>query len=120
MSAFDDFLATFDGEPGYLNWAANGPLSPSVRAEVFADADLLGSGRPSSLALVADRIVQAKQTAAELLDVPSEELTVQPSATHGLMHALFGLSGSVISSSAEFPSISLTLERAAQASRGGR
>ena len=64
MSAFDDFLATFDVEPGYLNWAANGPLSPSVRAEVFADADLLGSGRPSSLALVADRIVQAKETAA--------------------------------------------------------
>ncbi|MFB7251939.1 aminotransferase class V-fold PLP-dependent enzyme [Microbacterium sp. NPDC056234] len=118
VSAFDDFLATFDVEPGYLNWAANGPLSPSVRAEVFADADLLGSGRPSSLALVAERVVQAKETAAELLGVEAAELTVQPSATYGLMHALYGLSGAVIASSAEFPSISLTLERAAQASHG--
>ncbi|HWV49514.1 MAG TPA: aminotransferase class V-fold PLP-dependent enzyme [Microbacterium sp.] len=118
MSAFEDFLATFDVEPGYLNWAANGPLSPSVRAEVFADADLLGSGRPSSLALVADRIVQAKETAAELLGVPAIELTMQPSATYGLMHAFFGLDGAVIASRAEFPSITLTLERAAHASRG--
>jgi len=118
VSAFDDFLATFDVEPGYLNWAANGPLSPSVRAEVFADADLLGSGRPSSLALVADRIVQATETAAELLGAEASELTVQPSATYGLMHAFYGLSGAVIASSAEFPSITVTLERAAQASHG--
>ncbi|WP_243224721.1 aminotransferase class V-fold PLP-dependent enzyme [Microbacterium sp. CIAB417] len=117
MSAFDDFLATFDAEPGYLNWAANGPLSPSVRAEVFADADLLGSGRPSSLALVVDRVAQAKQTAAELLGADEAELTVQPSATYGLMHAFYGSTGAVIASRAEFPSIALTLERAAQASQ---
>ncbi|MCZ0711460.1 hypothetical protein OYT00_15750 [Microbacterium paraoxydans] len=67
MSSFDDYIGTFDAEPGYLNWAAFGPVSPSVRAEVFADADLLGSGRPSSLALVGERIGQAQEVIAELL-----------------------------------------------------
>lgn len=118
VGTFDDYLATFDNEPGYLNWAAFGPLSPSVREEIFADADLLGSGRPSSLALVAERIGQAQELVAELLDADADEVALQPSSTQGLMHAFYGLSGSVIASTAEFPSVSLTLERAAAASHG--
>ncbi len=116
MSTLDDYVGTFDAEPGYLNWAAFGPVSPSVRAEVFADADLLGSGRPSSLALVGERIGQAKDVIAELLDAEAADVTLQPSSTHGLMHALYGIAGGVIASTAEFPSVSLTLERAATAS----
>ncbi|MBO0979256.1 aminotransferase class V-fold PLP-dependent enzyme [Microbacterium sp. SD291] len=118
MSTFDDYLATFDSEPGYLNWAAFGPLSPSVREEVFADADLLGSGRPSSLALVGERIGQAQELVAELLGSEAADVTIQPSSTHGLMQALYGLSGAVIAGTGEFPSVSLTLDRAAAASHG--
>lgn len=118
MSAFDDYLATFAGDPGYLDWAAFGPISPTVRAEVFADADLLGSARPSSRALIAERVDQARDLAAELLGVDADEVTLQPSSSHGLMQALYGLAGHVIASTAEFPSITVTLERAAQASRG--
>ncbi|MGW9270920.1 aminotransferase class V-fold PLP-dependent enzyme [Microbacterium sp. NPDC055599] len=116
MSALEDYVGTFDTEPGYLNWAAFGPLSPSVREEVFADADLLASGRPSSLALVAERIGQAQETVAELLGADAADVTLQPSSTHGLQHALYGLTGTVVASTAEFPSVSLTLERASAAS----
>ncbi|WP_226532478.1 aminotransferase class V-fold PLP-dependent enzyme [Microbacterium paraoxydans] len=116
MSTFQDYVDTFDNESGYLNWAAFGPLSPSVREEVFADADLLGSGRPSSLSLVAERIGQAQEIVAELLGGDADDVTLQPSSTHGLMHALYGLKGTVIASTAEFPSVSLTVERAASAS----
>ena len=116
MSTFQDYVDTFDNESGYLNWAAFGPLSPSVREEVFADADLLGSGRPSSLSLVAERIGQAQEIVAELVGGEADDVTLQPSSTHGLMHALYGLSGAVIASTAEFPSVSLTVERAAAAS----
>lgn len=118
MSAFDDYLASFDGDPGYLDWASFGPISPTVRAEVFADADLLGSGRPSSRTLVAERLDEARALAAELLDVETDTVTLQPSSSHGLMHAVFGLTGTVIVSTAEFPSITMTLERAAQFSGG--
>ncbi|KAB1864110.1 aminotransferase class V-fold PLP-dependent enzyme [Microbacterium algeriense] len=116
VSTFQDYVDTFDNESGYLNWAAFGPLSPSVREEVFADADLLGSGRPSSLSLVAERIGQAQEIVAELLGGEADDVTLQPSSTHGLMHALYGLGGAVIASTAEFPSVSLTVERAAAAS----
>lgn len=118
MSAFDDYRSSFDGDPGYLDWAAFGPISPTVRAEVFADADLLGSARPSSRTLVAERLDEARNLAAGLLDVDADTVTLQPSASHGLMHALFGLSGTVVASTAEFPSITMTLERAAQLSGG--
>lgn len=118
MSAFDDYLATFQGDPGYLDWAAFGPISPTVRAEVFADADLLGSARASSRALVAERLDEARALAAELLSVEADTVTLQPSSSHGLMHALFGMTGTVVASTAEFPSITMTLERAAQMSRG--
>lgn len=118
MSAIDDYLATFDAEPGYLNWAAFGPLSPTVRAEVFADADLLGSGRPASIDLVWERVDQATALLASLLDADAAEITLQPSSGYGLMQALYGLDGAVIASTAEFPSVSLTLHRAAQASGG--
>lgn len=118
MSAFDDYIATFDPDPGYLDWAAFGPISPTVRAEVFADADLLGSGRPSSRTLVAERLDEARGVAAHLLGVDADTVTLQPSSSHGLMHALFGLTGHVIASTAEFPSATMTLERAAQMSAG--
>jgi len=118
VSAFDDYVASFDGDPGYLDWAAFGPISPTVRAEAFADADLLGSARPSSRALVAERLDEGRDLAAELLDVDPDTVTLQPSSSHGLMHAIFGLSGTVIASSAEFPSITMTLERAVQMSGG--
>lgn len=118
VSTLDAYLDSFRGVAGFLDWAAFGPLSPSVREEVFADADLLGTGRPSSMALVAERIGQARELAAELLGADAGEVTVQPSSTHGLMHAFFGLTGDVIASTAEFPSVSMTLERAAQASAG--
>ncbi|MFE7195674.1 aminotransferase class V-fold PLP-dependent enzyme [Microbacterium oxydans] len=117
MSTFQDYVDSFDNESGYLNWAAFGPLSPSVREEVFADADLLASGRPSSLALVGERIGQAQELVAELLGADAADVTLQPSSTHGLMHALFGLTGGVIASTAEFPSVSLTVERASTASQ---
>jgi selenocysteine lyase/cysteine desulfurase len=116
VSTLEDYVSTFDNESGYLNWAAFGPLSPSVREEVFADADLLGSGRPASLSLVWERVGQAQQLVAELLGGEATDVTLQPSSTQGLMHALYGLSGAVIASTAEFPSVSLTLERAAAAS----
>lgn len=118
MSAFDDYLATFKGDPGYMDWAAFGPISPTVRAEVFADADLLGSARPSSRALIEERLDEARGIAAELMAVDADTVTLQPSSSHGLMHALFGLTGTVVASTADFPSITMTLERAAQMSAG--
>ncbi|MGC5170784.1 aminotransferase class V-fold PLP-dependent enzyme [Microbacterium sp. DT81.1] len=109
------YQSSFDGEPGYLDWAAFGPLSPGVRSEVHADAELLGSGRSSSIDLVAEHAREARQLVAELVGGDEGQVTLQPSTSYGLMHAVFGLSGTVIASTAEFPSITVSLTRAAEA-----
>jgi selenocysteine lyase/cysteine desulfurase len=112
---WESYLGSFDGEPGYLDWAAFGPLSPNVRAEVHADAELLGSGRRSSIELVADHAREARELLAELLDTDAEQVVLQPSTTYGLMQAIYGLAGGLIVSRAEFPSLTVAASRAAHA-----
>lgn len=115
MSTIADFRSSFPGEPGYLNWASFGPLSPQVRDEVVADLEMLGTGRASSIAHVHERIDEARGAVAGLLGAAVDEVTLQPSTTYGVMHAVYGLSGGVLASPAEFPTIPTALTRAADA-----
>lgn len=115
MTDLDSFLASFDGEPGYLDWAAFGPLPPVVRAEAQADTELLGSGRRSSIELVDDHARGARQLLAELLGADVAQVVLQPSTTHGLMQAIYGLAGGLLLSRAEFPSLTVAATRASEA-----
>ncbi|MFH8250489.1 aminotransferase class V-fold PLP-dependent enzyme [Microbacterium sp. B2969] len=115
MTDWESYLASFDGEPGYLDWAAFGPLAPSVRAEVHADAELLGSGRPSGIDLVSDHAREARDLLAQLLGTTAEQVALQPSTTYGIMQALYGLAGGVLVSRGEFPSLTVAASRAANA-----
>ncbi|MDR2321903.1 MAG: aminotransferase class V-fold PLP-dependent enzyme [Microbacterium sp.] len=118
MRAIDDYTATFGEDPGYLNWAAFGPLSPAARAALVSDADLLATGRAEGIAATAGRTAEAQAAVAGLLGSAPGEVTVHPSSTHALQQALAGLDGTAIASAAEFPSVTITLERAAAASVG--
>ncbi|SFS08652.1 Selenocysteine lyase/Cysteine desulfurase [Microbacterium sp. cf046] len=109
------YLASFDGEPGYLDWAAFGPLSPSVRSEVHADAELLGSGRRAGIDLIGEHVLEARELLAELLGADAEQVALQPSTTAGLMQAIYGLAGGLMLSRGEFPSLTVTATRAAAA-----
>jgi selenocysteine lyase/cysteine desulfurase len=116
-SGIEAYQSSFDGEPGYLDWAAFGPLSPSVRSELHADAELLGTGRRSSIDLVSERTTEARELAAGMMGAPVDEVVLQPSTTYGLMQAIYGLSGGLMVSRAEFPSLTVTTTRAADALR---
>lgn len=111
----ESLVASFDAEPGYLDWAAFGPLSPSVRAEAGADTELLGSGRRSSIDLVGSHIGRARELVAGLVGAPADQVVLQPSTTHGLMQALYGMAGGLLVSRGEFPSLTVTAARAADA-----
>lgn len=113
MSHLEAYLSSFESEPGYLDWAAFGPLSPRVRAEMHADAELLGTGRRSGIDLVAGHVDAARELLAELLDASADDVVLQPSTTYGLMQALYGLRGVVLVGRGEFPSLSVTAARAA-------
>ncbi|GGH38458.1 aminotransferase class V-fold PLP-dependent enzyme [Microbacterium album] len=114
-TTLEEYRATFQGEPGYLNWAAFGPLSSSVRDEVVADLELLGTGRATSIAHVDERVAEARTLLADLLGASAEDVTLQPSTSHGLLHAVYGLEGGVLASPADFPAIPTALVRAADA-----
>jgi selenocysteine lyase/cysteine desulfurase len=109
------YRASFDGEPGYLDWAAFGPLSPAVRTELHADAELLGSGRRSGIAMVEARSDEARELLGELLGAPADEVTLQPSTSYGLAQAIYGLEGGVMVGRRDFPALTVSVVRAADA-----
>ncbi|WP_442928154.1 aminotransferase class V-fold PLP-dependent enzyme [Microbacterium sp. CCNWLW41] len=115
MTDLDPYLASFDAEPGYLDWAAFGPLSPAVRSEAQGDTELLGTGRRTSIQLVADHVREARELVAELLGAQADQVVLQPSTTYGLMHAVYGLAGGLLLSRAEFPSLTVAAARASDA-----
>lgn len=115
VSELEPLIESFDASHGYLDWARFGPLSPSVRSEMNADAELLGTGRPSGIDLVGARVGESRELVARLLGAPADEVVLQPSTTHGLMHAMFGLEGTVVVPRQDFPAIRVTAHRAAQA-----
>ncbi|MFT4050945.1 MAG: aminotransferase class V-fold PLP-dependent enzyme [Microbacterium sp.] len=115
VTDLEPLISSFDVEPGYLDWARFGPLSPSVRAEMHADAELLGSGRPSSLGLVNERAREARALIGTVLGAPEDQIVLQPSTTHGLAHAMFGLEGTVAVPAEDFPSVRVMAHRAAAA-----
>ncbi|MFV0320719.1 MAG: aminotransferase class V-fold PLP-dependent enzyme [Microbacterium sp.] len=113
-TALEMYRATFDGEPGYLDWAGFGPVSPAVRSELHADAELLGSGRLSGMSLVDERAGAARELLGELLGARTDEVSLQPSTTHGLQQAVYGLSGGVMVGRREFAALTVTVTRAAE------
>lgn len=115
MSPIEDFSATFAVEPGYLDWAAFGPLAPSVREEAVADLELLGAGRERGIGLVAGRVGEARELVASLLGLDLAGVALQPSTTHGIAQAVYGVSGGIVASPREFPTIPVTIVRAASA-----
>lgn len=115
VNDLEPYLETFDSATGYLDWAAFGPLSPAVRAEMLADAELLGSGRRSSIDLVTARVTEARDLVAGVLGCAPEEVVLQPSTTHGLFHTMQGLTGTVVVSAQDFPSLRVTARRAQDA-----
>ena len=88
VSDADALIESFDVEPGYFDWARFGPLARAVRDEMSADAELLGTGRTAGIDLVGARSAEARELIARLLGVPGDEIVLQPSTTHGLLHLL--------------------------------
>ena len=115
VSELEPLIETFDAAAGYLDWAAFGPLSPAVRAEMNADAALLGTGRRTGIDLVASRVDKARELVATFLGCAADEVVLQPSTTHGLLHAMQGLTGAVVVSAQEFPALRITARRAQDA-----
>lgn len=113
--SIDDFIAGFDEEPGYLDYGRVGPLSRVAGEESTAFTQVLQRARYGSLDAFAEQDSRIRVAAGLLTGFAPDQIVFQPNTTQGLMHALFGLTGGVLLSDEEFPSLPIAAVRAQQA-----
>ena len=114
MMTLDEFVSDFDEDPGYLNYASVGTLSRSVEEEERASVELLRRARFGSLESLFRQDERVRQAVAELIGFRADQVVFQPNTSTGLMHAMFGITGGVALSPAEFPSLTFAATRAAE------
>jgi selenocysteine lyase/cysteine desulfurase len=111
----DEYRAGFLEEPGYLDYASVGPISKTVQEELYAHADLFARARFGSLAQLGHADERVRAAASALTGFPADQIAFQPSTSQGLMHAIFGITGDVMLSPGEFPTLPVAVQRAAEA-----
>lgn len=114
MTTIAEFEAGFLEEPGYLDFARVGPLSAAVVAESNAQTEILSRARFGSLDAFKDEDLRMRSAVASVTGFPADQIVAQPNTGTGLMHAMFGLTGGVLLSAGEFPSLTLAATRAAE------
>jgi len=113
MISLEQYRARFDEEPGYLDFASRAPVGATVRDEDQAMMVLLGNSRFGTLATLDEQDARVRESVSSLIGMPADQICFQPNASQGLMHVMFGLTGEVALSLAEFPSSTFAATRAA-------
>jgi selenocysteine lyase/cysteine desulfurase len=113
----DEYAARFDEEPGYLDFARVGPIGATIVEEEAALMPLLARARFGSLEalLPPGPDPRVRAAIAAITGFRDDQIVFQPNTSQGLMHTMFGITGSVALSPAEFPSLTFAATRAAQA-----
>jgi selenocysteine lyase/cysteine desulfurase len=111
----DDFAESFGEEPGFLDFARVGPPGRAVKDEEYAQMGLLGRARFGTLDGLFDEDARVRDAVAALTRFRADQVVFQPNTSQGLMHALFGFTGGIALSGAEFPSVTFATVRASQA-----
>jgi selenocysteine lyase/cysteine desulfurase len=113
--SFDEYVASFTEEPGYLNFASVGPPGRGVKDEEYALTGLLGRARFGTLDSLFEQDDRVRKAIAAVTGFAPSQIGFQPNTSSGLMHTMFGLTGEVALSAAEFPSMTYAAVRAAEA-----
>ncbi|HRQ00347.1 MAG TPA: aminotransferase class V-fold PLP-dependent enzyme [Terrimesophilobacter sp.] len=115
MATIDEFAAQFGEETGFLDFARLGPIGSAVVEEELAQNNLRHRARYGSLGTIQAQDERVREAVAELIGFRADQVVFQPSTTAGLVHAFFGLSGGLLLSPVEFPSVRFAAMRAAEA-----
>jgi selenocysteine lyase/cysteine desulfurase len=113
--SIDDYAARFDDEPGYLDFAARAPMGLTAAAEQLAMTEILVRSRFGSLDLFAEQDQRVREAVAAVTGFTPGNIVFQPNTSMGLMHAMFGLTGTLALSLAEFPSMTVSAVRSGEA-----
>lgn len=115
MIGIEEFIARFEEEPGYLDFAHHGPVGRTVVEESNASLAQLAHSRFGSYATLLDQDERMRAAVAAIISFPAERIVFQPNTSEGLLHAIFGLTGEVALSLGEFPSSTFPVVRAQEA-----
>jgi len=113
MITIEEFIAGFAEEPGYFDFAKVGPPGHPVLAEEKAQVELVRRSRFGSLTSLELQNLRLRNAVGDLTGFRPDQVVFQPNTSSGLMHAMFGITGGVLMSPAEFPSIILAAARSA-------
>lgn len=113
--SIDDYAGRFHEEPGYLDFAGVGPIGDAVRGEIDVFTSVFSGARFGSFAPFFEQGARVRAAVSELTGFTDRQLVFQPNTSQGLMHALFGITGGVAMSPAEFPSLTFAAVRSQQA-----
>jgi selenocysteine lyase/cysteine desulfurase len=108
----DEFVRRFDDDPGYLDFARVGPIGRAAVEEQLAQTSALGTARFGFLAGMMAQDARVRQAVSALIGFPADRIAFQPNTSQGLMQVMFGLTGPVLLSLGEFPSVTFAAERA--------
>jgi selenocysteine lyase/cysteine desulfurase len=115
MQSLTDYLVGFAEEPGYLDFASFGPLSAAVRAEATAQEEALTRGRWGAFDRLLTNADRLRAAAAGITGFREDQIAFQPNTTQGLTEAVFGVTGGILMSKAEYPSLPTAAVRASEA-----
>lgn len=115
MTSIDDYAARFTEEPGYLDFARAAPIGETVAAETLAMTEVLRVGRFGSLSVFEEQNQRVRDAVSAVTGFSADNIIFQPNTSQGAMHTMFGLTGSVAVSPAEFPSLTFAAVRASEA-----
>ena len=115
MIPISDYAARFSEEPGYLDFARAAPIGDTVAAEDMAMTELLRGGRFGSFGVFEQQDQRVREAVAAVTGFAPGNVCFQPTTSQGAMHTMFGLTGTVALSPAEFPSLTFAATRANEA-----
>jgi selenocysteine lyase/cysteine desulfurase len=114
-AAYLEYVASFGEEPGYLDFARVGPPGRAVKDEEYALTGLLQKARFGTIPSLFEADERVREAVASVTGFDAGQVVFQPNTSTGIMHAMFGVTGGVALSKAEFPSLTFAAARAAQA-----
>jgi len=115
MDDLSEYLAGFGEEPGYLDFAAFGPLSAAVVAESAAQEDLVRRARWGARERLATNVDRMRDATAVLTGFRADQIAFQPSTGQGITQAVYALAGGVLFSPADYPALPIAVARASEA-----
>lgn len=111
----DDYRSGFSEEPGYFDFARVGPVGRAVEDELLAQTRMLATARFGTIDSLMDQDLRVRTAVSALSGFRPDQVVFQPNTSQGLMHTMFGITGGVALSAAEFPSITFAAVRSSEA-----